>query len=162
MYIPATVTGTVTFDNWLFDGSGTDVYWAGLTGNLTIALTNGANASTSLTAAPGTSTVTFENSVALSITNLRANTEVRIYRTSDNSVLDGIEDVVTLDWLDTSVTPNVQYYKHVYSYNAGVLGGVDTYIMIFNKDYLDIRLNYTLLSANGSLLIQQTFDRVNQ
>lgn len=157
VYIPASVTGTVSFDNWVFDGSGTDVYWAGTSGTLTVALTNGSNATTY---SSGGGTVAFENSVALSITNLRANTEVRIYKASDNSILSGVEDVTETDWLDTSVTPNVQYYKHTYSFNAGVLGGTDVYIMIFNKDYQDIRLNYTLLSSNASLLIQQIFDRV--
>lgn len=46
VYIPASVTGSITFDNWKFDGSGTDVYWAGTGGTLTISKNNGSNPTT--------------------------------------------------------------------------------------------------------------------
>lgn len=48
IYITSAVTAgtTLVFDNIQFDGSGTDVYWAGTTGTLTISKTNGSNPST--------------------------------------------------------------------------------------------------------------------
>lgn len=56
VYIPASVTGSITFDNWQFDGSGTDVYWAGTGGTLTISKNNGSNPTTS---SSGGGTVSF-------------------------------------------------------------------------------------------------------
>jgi hypothetical protein len=46
LYIPATVTGTITLDNFVGDGSGTDVYWAGTSGTLVINKSNGTNFTT--------------------------------------------------------------------------------------------------------------------
>ncbi len=46
VYISSSITGTIDFDNFNFDGSGTDVYWEGTSGTLTINLVNGTNAST--------------------------------------------------------------------------------------------------------------------
>ncbi len=43
VYIPSSVTGTITLDNFQVDGSGTDIYWAGTNGTLTVNLTNGSN-----------------------------------------------------------------------------------------------------------------------
>lgn len=50
IYIPATVTGTITLNGFIGDGSGTDVYWAGTTGTLTINKAGGTNFITSSTA----------------------------------------------------------------------------------------------------------------
>lgn len=64
VYIPASVTGTISFDNWLFDGSGTDVYWAGTTGTLVVNKNNGSNP-TSYSSAGGV--VSFVSSIAINI-----------------------------------------------------------------------------------------------
>jgi len=95
----------------------------------------------------------------LEITNLRANTEVRIYKSSDNSELSGTENATTTDTYDA--TNNIQYYKHTYSYAGGSLGGTSVYIVVFNTDYWDIKLDYTLKASNDSILIQQVYDRVS-
>ena len=46
LYIPASITGTITLNNFVGDGSGTDVYWAGTSGTLIINKSNGTNFST--------------------------------------------------------------------------------------------------------------------
>ena len=64
IYVPASVTGTITLDNITFDGSGTDIYWAGTSGTLTIVKSNGTNISTSAT---GGGTVNIVSSVSIDI-----------------------------------------------------------------------------------------------
>jgi len=65
LYIPASVTGTVSLNNFTGDGSGTDVYWAATSGTLTINKSNGTNFST--WAAGGTATVSLVASVSIDI-----------------------------------------------------------------------------------------------
>ncbi len=55
IYIPATVTGTITLNNFTGDGSGVDIYWGGSTGTLTVNKSNGTNFSTWDSAGTGTS-----------------------------------------------------------------------------------------------------------
>lgn len=65
IYIPATVTGTISLDNFIGDGSGTDVYWAATSGTLIINKSNGTNFTT--WAAGGTATVALVSSVSIGI-----------------------------------------------------------------------------------------------
>ena len=65
LYIPASVTGTITLDNFQVDGSGTDIYWAGTSDTLTVNATNGTNVSTTSSAG---GTVDIQNAVSLTIT----------------------------------------------------------------------------------------------
>lgn len=154
VYIPSTVTGTVSFDGWEFDGSGTDVYWEGTSGTLTVALTNGANASTYASAG---GVVAFENSVALTVTGLRENVEIRIYKITDMSLLSGAEDhtEMTFDYAEGGIN----YYKYVYSYNAGVLNGTDVYLHIIGDAFVFQRIEYTLGGTNAGIPIQLQTDR---
>jgi hypothetical protein len=154
IYIPATITGTITFDGLEFDGSGTDVYWAGTTGTLTVALANGSNATTFASAG---GTVTFENSVTLSLNNIRENVEVRIYRASDRLELAGAEDHTQMTFSRTE--GGVNYYTFSYSYNAGLLNGTAVYIQIVSLQYQMQRINYTLGGLNASIPIQFQIDR---
>jgi hypothetical protein len=62
VYIPASVTGTITLDNFVGDASGTDIYWAGTAGTLTVNAINGTNFSTTATAG---GTVSIQNAVSL-------------------------------------------------------------------------------------------------
>lgn len=50
LYLNASITGTITLDAHFFDGTGIDIYWAGIAGKLVIKLINGSNASTYNTA----------------------------------------------------------------------------------------------------------------
>lgn len=139
VHIPATVTGAITMDAWLFDGSGTDVYWAGTAGTLTINLTNGANASTSTTAG---GTVTFASSTNFTLTGLIDNTEVRIYDSTLATELYGIED--------TTGGSTTYAYSGTYA---------DAVLMIHNVAYETIRLVIQLDGTPTSIPIQQRYDR---
>jgi len=66
LYIPASITGTISISGFTCDSSGTDVYWAATSGTLTINASNGTNLSTS--AAGGTASVSIQNAVSLTIT----------------------------------------------------------------------------------------------
>lgn len=80
----------------------------------------------------------------LSLTGLKANSEVRVFRTSDDAELAGIENS------GTSFTYNYEWT------------GTDTnaYIVIHHLDYLPIRYEGQILGQNGlTLPIQQQTDR---
>ncbi len=74
LYIPATVTGTITLNNFVGDGSGTDVYWAGAAGELIINKSNGTNFSTWSSAG---GTVSLVSSVSISV-NVKDQSAVNI------------------------------------------------------------------------------------
>jgi len=65
LYIPASITGTITLNNFTGDGSGTDVYWAATSGALTINKSNGTNFST--WSAGGTATISLVTSVSIAV-----------------------------------------------------------------------------------------------
>ena len=66
LYIPSTVTGTISLNNFKGDGSGTDVYWDGADGTtLIINKSNGTNFTTWAT--PGTAIVSLVTSVTIDI-----------------------------------------------------------------------------------------------
>ena len=65
LYIPASITGTISLNNFTGDGSGTDVYWAATSGTLVINKSNGTNFST--WTAGGTATVSLVASVSIDI-----------------------------------------------------------------------------------------------
>lgn len=91
----------------------------------------------------GTSTTTVQNVVTFSLTGLVDNTEVRIYRVSDDVELFGVEN---------SLGGTVSY-----EYNA--VGTVPVYIHIHHINYVFIRLELSLVGSNQSVPVQQRFDR---
>ncbi len=64
LYIPASVTGTITLNGFIGDGSGTDIYWGGTGGTLTVNKANGTNFTTSATAG---GTVDIVSSVSINV-----------------------------------------------------------------------------------------------
>ena len=64
LYIPDTITGTITLNNFVGDGSGTDVYWNGSAGELIINKSNGTNFTTSSSAG---GTVSLVSSVSINV-----------------------------------------------------------------------------------------------
>ena len=139
IHIPASVTGTIAFNGLLFDGSGTDVYWAGTAGTLTINLSGGSDASSY---SSGGGTVTFASSNTFTLTGLIDNTEVRIYTSDLATELYGIEN--------SSGGSVIYNYSGTYS---------DVVVVINNVDYEPIRLIVDLGSTNSTIPIQQRFDR---
>ena len=65
LYLPASITGTITLNNFKSDGSGTDIYWAGISGTLTVNKANGTNFST--WTAGGSATVNIVASVSIGV-----------------------------------------------------------------------------------------------
>ena len=140
-----TEPGTYTFSNWSFSGYGssgtTDAAMVNDSGGLvTINVTSG-DSPTVLNV--GASTTEVQNVVSLTITGLVDNTEVRIYRVSDDVELFGVENS-----LGGSVT---------YEYNY--LEPTPVYIHIHNIFYVFIRLELTLGANDASVPVQQRFDR---
>lgn len=91
---------------------------------------------------PGTPIVV-SVSYTLTLTGLQTDTEVRIYSSSDDSELAGVEDSTnTFEW------------------NFNHSGDFDVYIVIFNVAYEPVRIDdYTVTASDISLPIQQQFDR---
>lgn len=81
--------------------------------------------------------------VDFTLTGLISGSEVRVFRVSDNVELSGTES--------STSTFN---YNYTYSTDTPV------FVVVFNVDYKEIRLNVTLTSSNQSIPIQQIFDRV--
>lgn len=81
---------------------------------------------------------------SLTLTGLQTGSEIRIYRTSDNVELDGIESSGTS-------------FGYLYTYT----GDISVYIVVFHLSYKDIRLiGLTLSNSNQAIPIQQQTDRV--
>ena len=78
---------------------------------------------------------------------MRDNTEVRIYKTSDDSVIDGIENATA------GTTDNR-------TFTWAAPAATDVYYMIINKNYEIIRVEgYVVPSTNTTLPIFQRADR---
>ena len=87
------------------------------------------------------------SSTTVTFTGMKDNTEVRVYKSSDGSVVDGIEDV-------TDGTSN----NRSFSWSAAPSLSVD--YVIHNVEYETIRVNgYVVPGAATSLPIQQRIDR---
>lgn len=87
-------------------------------------------------------TVNIVSSVTVTLTGLVDGTEVRVYKTSDDSVVDGIESTSGGSW----------------AFSAAASLGV--YIRIFHVQYLPADIvGYTIPTTNASVPVQQVFDR---
>ena len=82
--------------------------------------------------------------VMVSFTNLRPNSEVRLFRTSDRSEIAGVE-----------YSGDTFTYSYIYDGTD-----VDFYYVVFHLDYLPIKITgLTLNSQNQTFRIAQVFDR---
>ncbi len=68
LYIPASVTGTITLNNFVGDGSGTDIYWSAVGGTLTVNKANGTNFTT-YGSGGGTVDIVASVSIAVNVKN---------------------------------------------------------------------------------------------
>lgn len=85
--------------------------------------------------------ITINEMYLLTLTGLKPNTEVRVYRKSDSVEIMGVEN---------STDTFSEYYK----YN----GDIDVFIMIHHIEYVHIRIDVTLSNKDISLPIQQRYD----
>jgi hypothetical protein len=133
-YLSATGT-PFTFDGLTFNGNTVDINNDSTA--IVINATNGSNPTTF------TGTVTINNPVTLTLTGLVTDSEVRIYRTSDNVELGGVE------------SSGVSF---AYPYNYG--GDVSSVIVVHKETYEYLRINdFILTNQNSTIPIQQRFDR---
>lgn len=108
--------------------------------NLTISSSDSSNLQTASWRTAGTGTVTIENNVSVTFSGLIANTEVRVYATSDGAELAGVENSTT-------------------SFVASISAGTNVYYTIHKEDYEHIRVeNFVWPSVTTTLPIQQRFD----
>lgn len=121
------------------------------TGNITISPSNGSNITQAMVTSSGGGTITV-NAVqtTLYITNLYANSEVRIHRASDGTELGGTENATTVDPDNTG-----RYrYTHTYTTQEAV------YVVVMNYNYQHLSIDYTLDGTDGAkLLVSQVIDR---
>ena len=129
-----------TFVNMLFSGNTNDIHLSHATESITISATGTSNPSTKLE--DGSGTITIQNNKALTLSDLIANTEVRILD-SNKAELDGIENSGT---------------SFVYSYSY--VPATTITIMLLHIDYLVQRFPYLLTADDAIIPIQYTTDRV--
>ena len=121
------------------------------TANITLNITDGLTPTTRK-AVGYTGTLTVNNNKAITFTNMKDNTEVRIYKTSDDSVVDGIENA-------TAGTTDAR------TFTWSSAAGLDVYYVLHNWNALEpfyqtIRVEgYIVPSSDTSIAIQQQLDR---
>ncbi len=146
LYIPASVTGTITLTDYEFDSptSVYCIYWAGTEGTLTINKAGSTNVSTSGWSSAG-GTVTISASYTHTIEGLELNTEVTYVTAGTSTELFHVENATTSDGSGK--------YKTSYTH----AGGANVDILIFHVDYQpDISNIYglTLPSSDATVKVQ--------
>lgn len=108
--------------------------------DLTVSSSDGSDLATNSWRTAGTGTITINNNVSVTFSGLIANTEVRVYATSDGSELAGVEDSGT-------------------SFVASIAAATSVYYTIHHKEYEHIRVEgFTWPSNPTTIPIQQRFD----
>jgi hypothetical protein len=160
-----TTPGTYTFAGNLFTGFGAaDTTNAAVYNNsgglVTLNITEGGNTPTIRNGTSATTNVV--NSKVFRVTNIKAGTEVRIYRTSDDVELGGAEIVGAapsgLNNVSVDADPdNAGAYRMTYSY--GYTADTPIFVVAVSTAFQILRLTTVLRATDGSLLISQTPDR---
>ncbi len=114
---------------------------------LTINVSSGASTPTYYNIAGTPGTVTVQSSATLTIKGLKTGTEIRIYKDSDNSYLDGTESTTTSDGEGA--------YKFDYAYSSAVT----VYIKVMHVNYIYQKITYILSGGDADLPVQQQVDR---
>lgn len=158
---------TLSMSSGTFSGNSRDIRWdAPASSNLTINLSGTANPSTSF--ATNGNIVTLASTKTFTVTNIEANTEVVLYKKSDNSFLASVEDISSptpgASNLTVAIdTENTGKYKATYSYNYAALG-VDTpiFVVAHSLGYQWLRQTATLKNTDAEFKISQIVDRQYQ
>jgi len=153
LHIPASVTGTITLDNISVDGSGTDIYWEGTSGTLTVKCINGTNVSTS-DSAGGTVDIqngkNFKFTVRPSITHY----EWRIYKVDNIGSLAGASELAG----EESATEDNQTYSYNYTSDTPIAVQI---ISQPDNDYEESITYYTLTDSDQNVTINLNADENN-
>lgn len=141
--------GTYSFDGHNFNNNLYDVENSS-PGDVTINLSNGSNASTSLNSGGGTTT--FVSTANFTLTNLVPNSEVRIYHSgATNDITTAGFEFFGVENASDTVT---------YQYGSDVVSsGKNAVVMIHAVNYNTIRFTVDLDGVDTSIPIQQQFDR---
>ena len=145
-----TSTGSKNYDNFTYSGYGA-------TGTTDAAVYNNSGGAATYNVTGGGDTPTYRNGAGASTAvnnnksvtfdKMKDNSEVRIYKTSDDSIVDGIENA-------TAGTPDNR------SFTWTAAAGLDVYYKIINVDYEEIhRKGYIVPSVDTTLDIAQKLDR---
>lgn len=133
-------------------------------GNITISITNGGNTPSYRTSG---ATVTISNDKTFTLSNIVYNSEVRIYKVSDDTELAGVENIGITTPTNASVTGPDSSGRYSFAYSHS-LASTPVKIIVVNisdlgtptKNYIPYYQEYTLDSAgNQSLLVSQILDR---
>jgi hypothetical protein len=140
--------GTFTYNNLNFVSNDFDINFSQTSaGDLLIQATNGTNASTATSGNAG-STVTIENSVTLTLTDIVVNSEVRIYKSNPTGTFP----------IELAGTEAEDDGTFEYTYNF--TGNFDADIVVLNTGYVYFRQNDNTLTATpNTIKINQVFDR---
>lgn len=158
---------TLSMTSGTFSGNSKDIRWdAPASSNLTINLSGTANPSTSF--ATNGNVVTLASTKTFTVTNIEANTELVLYKKSDNSFLASVEDIGNttpgaINFVTANDTENTGKYKATYSYNYALLG-VDTpvFVVAHSLGYQWLRQTATLKNTDSEFKISQIVDRQYQ
>ncbi len=145
--------GSYDDDGNIYSGNTYDVENSS-TGLVAISAINDSSVSTYINTSTGSTTITA--SVTLTIGGVRSASDIFIYKTSDKSLLSSADPVSVTDG---SPINGVQYYKLDYSYNASTMSGIAVQVKVFNLQYVNERVDYTLSSSPATIGIQQRIDR---
>jgi hypothetical protein len=139
--IEHTAAGEFDYTNLTFAGNDYDVHNSSA-GQVTINNLGTSDASTHKETGGGSTTIVTQ--VYLRLTELEANSEVRIYNTSTGVYLDGIEN--------SGAT-----FQYNYTFPGA---NFDVYVHILHMDWLFNRLDITLTNDNQIIPVQYSTDRV--
>ena len=162
---------TLSMTTGTFSGNSKDIRWvAPASSNLTINLSGTADATSNT--ATNNNIVTLQSTKTFTITNIVANTEIRILKQSDISVIAGAEDVGNTDPQATNLVISADTentisgrYKAVYSYNFPVLNGgnnLPIFVVAHSLSQQWLRSGFTIKNVSESLQISQIPDRQYQ
>jgi hypothetical protein len=140
--------GTFTYNNLNFVSNDFDINFSQTSaGDLLIQATNGTNASTATSGNAG-STVTIENSVTLTLTDIVVDSEVRIYKSNPTGTF------------PTELAGTEAEDDGIFEYTYNFTGNFDADIVVLNTGYVYFRQNDNTLTATpNTIKINQVFDR---
>jgi hypothetical protein len=143
LYLPATVTGTITLSGDVFTNNTTDIYWAGTTGTLTVNSPSATTWDSAGTGTAGNGDVVIQNAVVLTISaNVSlVGAEVRIY--DNNGVTGSFGD--ELDGIESNTTATFVY---------GGAGANLIYIQIMIAGYEEYGADFTMPLSDGSTTVK--------
>lgn len=135
-------TGSYYFSNVTFNGYNKSIKIDAISGSVTLNLINSNTPTTSSLGA----TVIINNTVNITLTGLKDNTEVRVYQFGTINELTGIENAV-----DGSLNNR--------SFSFSLQSSTNVTIVVSNILYEYISFNYIIPESNSSIPIQQRIDR---